>query len=59
MLPNLNNPTVVELEHNAVANVQALAVPFRAAALNADHVVVVIRKQLPQLGPERPCGLLS
>jgi hypothetical protein len=59
VLPNLSNPTVVELEHDAVANVQVLAVSLRAAALNADHVVVVIREHVPQLGPERPWGLLS
>ena len=59
VLPNLNDPTVVEPEHNAVANVKALAVSLPAAALDADHVVVVIGEQVPQLGPERPCGLLS
>jgi hypothetical protein len=58
VLPHFNNPAVLEPEDDAVGNVQVLALSLRAAALNADDVVVVICKQVPQFGPEGPSCLL-
>src|SRR5207244_1979860 len=58
VLPTVSNPAVLELEDNAVANIQVLAVSLRGAALDADHAVVIIRKQVLQLGLEGPSRLL-
>ena len=41
MLPTVNNPAVLELEDDAAANIQVLAVPLRAVVMNADHAAVV------------------
>src|SRR5436190_8515700 len=58
VLPAVSNPAVLELEDNAVTNIQVLAVSLRGAALDGDHAVVVICKQVLQLGPEgAPCLL--
>src|SRR5207248_5378600 len=58
VLPTVSNPAVLELEDNAVANIQVLAVSLCGAALDADHAVVIICKQLLQLGLEGPSRLL-
>src|SRR3989441_9776141 len=52
VLPTVRNPAVLELEDNTVANIQVLAASLRGAALDADHAVVIIRKQVLQLGSE-------
>jgi hypothetical protein len=46
VLPTVGNTAVLELEDDAVADIQALAVPLRAAALDADYAVLVICKQV-------------
>src|SRR3989442_13712895 len=58
VLPTVSNPAVLELEDNAVANIQVLAVSLRSAALDADHAVVIICKQALQFGPEGAPRLL-
>ena len=58
VLPTVGNPAVLELEENTVANIQVLAVSLRGAALDADHAVVIICKQVLQLGPEGAPRLL-
>ena len=59
VLPPVSDPAVLELEDDAVANLQALAVSLRGAAVDADHAAVIICKQLLQLGLESPSRLLS
>jgi hypothetical protein len=55
VLPTVGDPPVLELEDDAVANIQLLAVSLRAAALDADHAAVIICEQvLLQLGLEVP-----
>src|SRR2546423_13619760 len=58
VLPTVSNPAVLELEDNAVANIQVLAVSIRGAALDADDAVVIICKQALQFGPEGAARLL-
>src|SRR5947209_13062811 len=58
VLPTVNNPTVLELEDDRVANVQVLAVSVRGAALDADHVIVVVCTYVLQLRPEGAPRLL-
>src|SRR4051812_42891343 len=58
VLPTVDHPAVLELEDDAVGNIQVLAVSVRGAALDADHAVVTICGQVAQLGPEGPSGLL-
>ena len=58
MLATVSNPAVLELEDDAVADIQVLAVSIRGAALDADHAVVIICKQVLQLGPEGAARLL-
>ena len=43
VLPTVNNPAVLELEDDAAANIQVLAVPLRAVVMNADHAAVITR----------------
>src|SRR5206468_9611157 len=50
VLPTISNTAVLELEDDAVADIQALAVPLRGAALHADYPALVICKQVLQLG---------
>src|SRR5258708_4601010 len=49
MLPTVGDPAVLELEDDAVDNIQVLAIPLPRAALDADHAVLVICKQVLQL----------
>ena len=42
MLPTVSHPAVLELENDAVGNIQVLAVALRGAALDADDAVVTI-----------------
>jgi hypothetical protein len=58
VLPTVSNPAVLELEDDAVANIQMLAVSLRAAALDADHAVLVICKHVLQFGLEGAPRLL-
>src|SRR5207245_2374874 len=58
VLPTVSYPAVLELEDNAVANIQALAVSLRGAPLDADHAVIIICKQVVQLGLEGPSRFL-
>src|SRR5439155_5983289 len=58
VLPAVGNPAVLELEDDAVADIQVLAVPLRGAALDADHAALVISKQLLQIGLEGAPRLL-
>jgi len=57
VLPTVNNPAVLELEDDAAANIQVLAVPLRAVVMNADHAAVVTLEQVPQCGLEGPSRL--
>ena len=52
VLPAVGHPAVLELEDDAVDDVQVLAGSVPGAALDADHAVVVIREQQLQFGPE-------
>ena len=52
MLPTVSNPAILELEDDAVANLQVVAVSIGGAALDADHAVVIIANQVLQFGPE-------
>src|SRR5437899_722573 len=58
VLPTVNNPAVLELEDNAVAHIQVLAVSLGGAALHADHSVLIICKHVLQVGPEGATCLL-
>jgi len=58
VLSTVSNPAVLELEDDAVASVQVLAVSLRAAALDADHAVLVICKHVLQFGLEGTPRLL-
>src|SRR5436305_14071666 len=58
VLPTVSHPAVLELEDDAVGNIQVLAGSVRGAALDADHARVTIGGQVLQLSPERPSGLL-
>src|SRR3954463_2271607 len=59
VLAAVGDPAVLELEDDAVVDVQVLAVPVPAAALDADHAARVIRSHLLQFGPERATCLLA
>src|SRR4051812_5388812 len=58
MLPTVNDAAVLELEDDAVVNVQVLAVSVRGAALNADHTRVANCSHVLQLCPKGPSSLL-
>src|SRR4051812_21718068 len=58
VLATVSDPAVLELEEDGVANVQVLAVSLAGAAMDADHVVVIISKQALQFGPESSSRLL-
>src|SRR5437764_1123966 len=58
VLPDVSDPPVGELKDDAVANFQALAVPLRDGALDADRAVLVICGQVAQFGPEVAACLL-
>src|SRR4051794_1008072 len=58
VLPTVNYPAVLELEDDAVANIQMLAASIAGAALDPDHAAVIITEQVLQLGPEGAPGLL-
>src|SRR5204863_1696588 len=58
VLPTVNDPAVLELEDDAVVNVQVLAVSVCGAALNANHTGVPHCSHMLQLSPKGPSGLL-
>src|SRR5436853_2489099 len=58
VLPTVSHPTVLELEDDAVGNIEVLPASVRGAALDADHVVFAICSQVLQLSPEGPSRLL-
>src|SRR5205807_2942483 len=58
VLSTVGHPAVLELEDDAVGNVQVLAVSVRGAALDADHARVTVCSQVLQLGPEGASRLL-
>src|ERR1700693_3390970 len=58
VLPPVSNPAVLELEDDAVADIQVLAVPVRDAALHADNAVLIICKRAEQFGLEGAACLL-
>src|SRR3954467_6685180 len=58
VLPTVGNPAVPELEDDRVTDIQMLAVSIRGAALDADHAVFIIAKQVLELCPEGAPRLL-
>src|ERR1041385_6758811 len=58
VLPTVSHLAVLELEDDAVGNIEVLAVSVRGAALDADDAVITICSHVLQLGPEGPLGLL-
>ena len=50
MLPAVNNPAVLELEGDAAANIEVLAVPLCAVVMNADHAAVITLGHVHQCG---------
>jgi hypothetical protein len=57
VLATVGDPAVPDLDHNAAANVQVLAVPLSAVVMNADHAAVIALEQVLQCGlkgPSRP-----
>src|SRR4029079_8803021 len=54
----VGHPAILELEDDAVGNIQVLAVSVRGAALDADHAVLAVCSHVLQFGPEGPSGLL-
>src|SRR5438105_13894939 len=58
VLPTVSHLAVLELEDDAVGDIEMLAVPVRGAALDADHAVITICSHVLQLGPEGPSSLL-
>src|SRR5436190_16250216 len=59
VLPAVSHLAILELEDDAVGNVEVLAVSVRGAALHTDHAVLAIRRQVLQLSPEGPSSLLG
>src|SRR5207248_1581440 len=59
VLPTVSHLAVLELEDDAVGNVEVLAVSVRSAALDADDTAMTICSDVLQLGPECPSGFLS
>src|SRR5688500_14752571 len=59
VLSAVNDLAVLELEDDADADVEALAVSLPRAALKADHAAVLGCEQLLDLGPEGAVGLLA
>src|SRR4051794_17010490 len=58
MLATVSHLAILELEDDAVGNIEVLAVSVRGAALDADDAVIAICSHVLQLGPEGPSGLL-
>src|SRR5437764_4686137 len=58
VLPTISHLAVLELEDDAVGNIEVLALSVRGAALDADHAVIAICGHVLQLGPEGSFGLL-
>ena len=46
VFPTVDNPALLELEDDAAANVQVLAIPLRAVVMNADHPAVITPEQV-------------
>src|SRR5205809_6446084 len=58
VLPTVSHLAVLELEDDAVGNIEVLPVSVRGAALDADDAVVTICSHVLQLGPEGASGFL-
>src|SRR5436190_1921454 len=58
VLPTVSHAAVLELEDDAVGNIEVLAASVRGAALDTDDAVITICSHVLQLGPEGPSGLL-
>src|SRR3954467_11476560 len=58
VLPTISHLAVLQLEDDAVGNIEVLAVSVRGAALDADDAVITIGSHVLQLGPEGPSGFL-
>src|SRR5438045_324784 len=58
VLPTVSHLAVLELEDDAVGNIEVLAASVRGAALDTDDAVITICSHVLQLGPEGPSGLL-
>src|SRR5436853_7940991 len=58
VLPTVSHLAVLELEDDAVGNIEVLAASVRGAALDADDAVITICSHVLQLGPEGRFGLL-
>src|SRR5215208_814443 len=59
VLPAVNDPAVLQLEDDRVADIQVLPVAITGAALYADHAVVIVADQTLELRPEGPARLLG
>src|SRR5438067_12976369 len=57
VLPTVNDPAVLELDDDAVVNVQVLAGSVCSAALNANHTGFPHCSDMLQLSPNGPSGL--
>jgi len=51
------NTSVLELENDAAANIQALATPLGGVVMNADHPPVITLEHVQQCGLEGPSRL--
>src|SRR3954453_16759930 len=58
VLPTVSDLAVLELEDDAVGNIEGLAVSFSGAALAACHAALTIRSHVLQLRVEAPSRLL-
>jgi len=58
VLPTVNDAAILELEDDAVVNVQVLAASVCRAALNANHTGVANCSHVLQLSPKGSSGLL-
>jgi ketosteroid isomerase-like protein len=58
VLPTVSHPAVLELEDNAVGNIQVFSVSVRGTAVDADHAIVAVCSHVLQLSPEGPSSLL-
>src|SRR5436190_23271429 len=58
VLPTVSHLAVLELEDDAVGNIEVLAASVRGAAMDTSDAVITIFSHVLQLGPEGPSGLL-
>ena len=52
-----NNPPILELEHNAAAHIQMLAIALPGVLMNAYDVTILTPQHVQQLGLEGSRGL--